>query len=96
MNRSLTLARCTVVSRRYITLGGHKPNLSNMPKTGNQTEDFSDIMPHAPKWDPKDATESEANVKADHEPVQNIEELRERSTEWLKKHKSDSIEMEIE
>lgn len=47
-------------------------------------------MSNATDWDSKNATDSEADVKADHEPLESIPYLEEKTTEWFKnneKHK---------
>lgn len=45
-------------------------------------------MSSAPKWNEKNATESEADVKADREPMRGIQELKTESVDWFKKHES--------
>lgn len=46
------------------------------------------LMSSAPKWNEKNATESEADVKADREPMRGIQELKTESVDWFKKHES--------
>ncbi|KAJ8661034.1 hypothetical protein O0I10_003256 [Lichtheimia ornata] len=89
MNRNLMIARRLTGARRYITLGGHKPNMTNLPDSSEDAQAASGtLMTSAPKWDEKDATESEADVKADREPMRGIQELKTESVDWFKKHEN--------
>ncbi|KAL1926879.1 hypothetical protein VTP01DRAFT_5209 [Rhizomucor pusillus] len=44
------------------------------------------LMTSAPRWNEKLASESEACVKADQEPVQSVQDLETRSVNWFRKH----------
>ncbi|CAO3608845.1 unnamed protein product [Cunninghamella blakesleeana] len=53
--------------------------------TGLHVNDDS-LMSNAQGWDGKNATDSEADVKADNEPLESIPYLEEKTTEWFKKN----------
>ncbi|KAI9497940.1 hypothetical protein BDB00DRAFT_868072 [Zychaea mexicana] len=99
--------RFSVTARRAYSLGGrqgmgvNKPSMNNFP-VGNQTQGANEqwtneMMTSAPKWNEKLATESEANVKADQEPVNNVQDLKSRTEHWFREHEHDkSFEMDVE
>ncbi|KAI8331691.1 hypothetical protein BC941DRAFT_474735 [Chlamydoabsidia padenii] len=63
--------------RSYSILGGS----SNGGKKKNEDER---LIPNAPDWDEQNATESEADVKADHDP-DDIESIKWKTAEKFKK-----------
>ncbi|CAO3616416.1 unnamed protein product [Cunninghamella echinulata] len=58
---------------------------SDTTSAGYKVNDDS-LMSNAPDWDNKNATDSEADVKADNEPLESIPYLEEKTTEWFKKN----------
>ncbi|KAI8136763.1 hypothetical protein BJV82DRAFT_386461 [Fennellomyces sp. T-0311] len=82
-------------------MGINKPNMNNFP-LGHKGEDkepwTNEMMTSAPQWNEKLATESEANVKADQEPVKNVQDLKHRTELWFKENenKSGSFGMDVE
>lgn len=57
-----------------------------------QQNNESGIMEHAPSWKEEVASESEACVKADHEPEEDLNSLKHKSVEWIKKHGAEDKE----
>ena len=57
----------------------------------------NEMMTSAPEWNEKHATESEANVKADQEPVKDVNELKSKTEMWFREHDKDKdFEMDVE
>lgn len=52
----------------------------------HQQNNEAGIMEHAPRWKEEVASDSEACVKADHEPEEDLNSLKSKSVEWMKKH----------
>ncbi|KAI9258082.1 hypothetical protein BDA99DRAFT_561518 [Phascolomyces articulosus] len=93
----------SIVARRAYTLGGrqgmgvNKPSLNNIPLGQNKEPWTNEMMTSAPQWNEKLATESEANVKADNEPIKNVDDLKSKTEMWFRQHDKDKgFEMDIE
>ncbi|KAI7882686.1 hypothetical protein K492DRAFT_235920 [Lichtheimia hyalospora FSU 10163] len=95
MNRNITLLRKLNAAspRRFLTssspgLDGQRPAVSVPPGTPphHQQNNDAGIMEHAPRWKEEVASDSEACVKADHEPEEDLNKLKNKSVEWMKKH----------
>ena len=57
------------------------------------------MMTNAPLWNEKLATESEANVKADHEPIEDVHELKKKTEVWFKENedkKNGTLGMDVD
>ncbi|KAF9101016.1 hypothetical protein BGX27_000133 [Mortierella sp. AM989] len=74
--RSLALTRMNLASPVAAVLPHWSRSFSNSPQSFKKI----DVIKHAPGWDPTKATESEADVKADRDPLpRDIKELQEET-----------------
>ncbi|ORZ12313.1 hypothetical protein BCR42DRAFT_394755 [Absidia repens] len=80
--------------RKVLFSNTHRPYVipGRSASTGNSNKKNKDpLIPNAPGWDEKNATESEADVKADHDP-DDIDVIKKKTTEEFKERWVWSIE----